>query len=92
MRINARLDDSYEEKIEYLRQATGLSASDLVRESLERYYVEIRAEAERRHDALDELVGAFDGRDDTPTDLAAQYKRYLHEGLHDNPDSATVEQ
>ena len=88
MRINARLDDSYAEKIEYLKQATGLSLSDLMRESLERYYVEVRAEAERRQDELDDLVGAFKGRADTPTDLAAEYKRYLWNDRHADPSTA----
>jgi len=77
MRINARLDDSYTHKIDYLRQATGLSLSDVVRESVERYYRQIRAEAERQRDELDDLVGAFEGRDDSPTNLAAEYKRWL---------------
>jgi Arc/MetJ-type ribon-helix-helix transcriptional regulator len=77
MRINARLDDSYTQKIDYLRQATGLSLSDVVRESVERYYRQIRAEAERQRDELDDLVGAFEGQDDSPTNLAAEYKRWL---------------
>lgn len=77
MRVNARLDDSYAEKIEYLKEMTGQTLSDLIRESVDRYYMTVRAEAERRQCALDELVGAFDGRKDTPTDLSADYKRYL---------------
>jgi|GEM_PF-4004537 len=77
MRINARLDDSYTEKIEYLKQATGLTLSDLVRESVERYYQQVRTEADRQRDELDDVVGAFEGRDDTPTNLAADYKRQL---------------
>jgi hypothetical protein len=77
MRINARLDDSYAQKIDYLKQATGLSLSGLVRESVERYYHEVRAQAERQHNELDGLVGAFDGRPDTPTNLSEDYKRWL---------------
>ena len=77
MRINARLDDSYAEKIAYLRQATGLSLSDLVRESVERYYRQVRTKADHQRDELDDLVGAFEGTNDTPTNLAEDYKRQL---------------
>lgn len=77
LRINARLDDSYGEKLEYLKNTTGLCLSDVVRESVDRYYAQVRSETARRQCGLDDLVGAFEGRDDTPTDLSAEYKRYL---------------
>jgi len=51
-------------------------------------YVEVRAEAERRQDELDDLVGAFEGRADTPTDLAAEYKRYLWNDRYADPSTA----
>ena len=37
MRINARLDDNATDKLDYLQQQTGLSLSDVVRESIEHY-------------------------------------------------------
>jgi predicted transcriptional regulator len=77
MRINARLDDNTADKLDYLQQKTGLSLSDVVRESIEHYYTEVRDRAERDAAALDALVGAFAGGDDSPTDLSAHYKRYL---------------
>jgi hypothetical protein len=77
MRINARLDDSSAEQLGYLQQQTGQSLSDVVRESIERYYTEVRLRAEREAGALDDLVGAFAGTADTPTDLSADYKRQL---------------
>ena len=77
MRVNARLDDSYTEKLEFLKQATGLTLSDVVRESVDRYYAQVRNEADGRHTELDGLVGAFDGVPETPVDLSAEYKRYL---------------
>jgi hypothetical protein len=77
MRINARLDDNAAHKLDYLQQQTGLSLSDVVRESIEHYYAEVRDRAERDASALDALVGAFEGNDDTPTDLSADYKRHL---------------
>jgi hypothetical protein len=77
MRVNARLDDSYTEKLEFLKQAKGLTLSDVVRESVDRYYAQVRQEADGRQAELDGLVGAFDGLPETPVDLAAEYKRYL---------------
>ena len=77
MRVNARLDDSYFEKLEFLKQATGLTLPDVVRESVDQYYARVRNEAAGRFAELDRLVGAFDGREDTPANLSADYKRYL---------------
>lgn len=77
MRINARLDDSTAEKLSYLQSKTSSSVSEVMRDSIEHYYAEVRALAERDAAALDDMVGAFDGRGDTPTDLSAAYKRYL---------------
>ena len=83
LRINARLDDSYAEKLEYLKDATGLTLSDLVRESVEHYYIQIKAAADQRRAGLDSLVGAFEGNADTPRDLSADCKRYLWPDDHD---------
>lgn len=77
MRINARLDDNAADKLDYLQRKTGLSLSDVIRESIEHYYAEVRDRAERDAAALDALVGAFAGSDDSPPDLSANYKRYL---------------
>lgn len=77
MRINARVDDNAADKLDYLQRQTGRSLSDVVRESIEHYYAEVRDRAERDAAGLDALVGAFEGSDDSPTDLSADYKRYL---------------
>jgi predicted DNA-binding protein len=77
MRVNARLDDNAARKLGYLQERTGLSLSDVVRDSIEHYYAEVRDRAERDAEALDDLVGAFDGDDGTPEDLSSDYKRYL---------------
>ncbi len=41
MRINARLDDRSAEKLAWLREQTGQTLSDVVRESIERYHAEV---------------------------------------------------
>ena len=77
MRINARLDDSYAEKLDWLREQTGQTLSDVVRESIEHYHAELKGRAGQDATALDDLVGAFDGSADSPTDLSDRYKDYL---------------
>ena len=72
MRINARLDDSYAEKLEFLQSATHLSLSDIVRDSVDRYYEAVLAEQKRRRASLDKLVGAFSGG---PPDGSTRYKQ-----------------
>jgi len=81
MRVNARLDDSYEDKFAYLQAATHLCVSDIVRESVDRYYEAVKAECAQRARSLDALVGAFEGRPDTPSDLSANYKKYVAEAI-----------
>ena len=44
MRINARLDEATQQQLEYLVQATGQSVSHVVRESVARYYVQVRGQ------------------------------------------------
>lgn len=73
-RVNARLDQPTSEKLGYLRVATGLNLSDVVRESVQRDYAEVRAEANRRDDGLSALVGAFDGHPETPVDRCTDYQ------------------
>lgn len=77
MRINARLDDRYADKLTWLREQTGQSLSDVVRESIERCHAEVEEQAKRDATALDDLVGGFNGFHDAPADLSADYKRYL---------------
>ncbi|MBW7901106.1 MAG: CopG family transcriptional regulator [Rhodocyclaceae bacterium] len=81
MRVNARLDDSYEDKFAYLQEATHLCVSDIVRESVDRYYEAVKAEQASKRHSLDALVGAFEGRPDTPDDLSTNYKKYVAEAI-----------
>jgi predicted transcriptional regulator len=77
MRINARLDDESQQQIDYLTQATGASVSQVVRESLARYYRDVQAERSGlRHFAR--MIGQGDsGR----SDMATNYKQILAESL-----------
>ncbi len=77
MRINARFDEASQQQLEYLAQVTGKSVSHVVRESVARYYAEVRAErVGLRHFA--KVIGQGDsGR----SDLATNYKQLLTESL-----------
>lgn len=78
MRVNARLDDSYQAKIDYMVDALHLSVSDVVREAIDRYYEAVRAEQVRRLRGLDAIVGMAESVD-LPPDWSANYKKYVGE-------------
>ena len=77
MRINARLDEDTQRQIEYITATTGQSVSHVVRESLARYYVEIKAQQRPPMKFL-ALVGQGDSG---CSDLATNYKQVLAESL-----------
>jgi hypothetical protein len=76
MRVNARLDDSYQAKIDFIVKAEQRCISDVIREAIDRYYAAVKAERARQLGGLDSLVGAFEGGPDTPSDLSTQAKKY----------------
>ena len=38
MRINARIDDSYEQKLQAIQQATDLNTTEIIKQALDLYY------------------------------------------------------
>jgi predicted DNA-binding protein len=44
MRVNARLDDTTRQQLDYLTHATGQNVSHVVRESVAHYYAQVRRE------------------------------------------------
>ncbi|MHB1358963.1 MAG: ribbon-helix-helix protein, CopG family [Rhodocyclaceae bacterium] len=79
MRVNARLDDAYQAKIDYLTEIRHTTVSDVVRDAIDHYYEAVKAERARKRCSLDDLVGMFEGRPDTPPDLSTNYKKYIGE-------------
>ena len=77
MRVNARLDDSYQAKIDSIVETLNLSVSEVVRNAIDQYYEAVSAERARKRRGLDSLVGSFEGRPDTPADLSTNYKKYV---------------
>ncbi len=77
MRVNARFDPDTQAQLEYIVATTGQAVSQVVRECVATYYVQLRAR-EQGPKGLLALVGRGDsGR----ADVASQAKRLLAEGL-----------
>jgi len=75
MRVNARLDAGFEEKIEYLKAATGATLSDVVKASIEVYYEQVRR---REVESARRLTEAgFVGCGSGDPDLSERYKAEL---------------
>lgn len=78
MRVNARLEDSYQAKIDYIVETRHSTVSDVVREAIDYYYEAVRAEQVRRVRGLDAIVGMGESAN-APADLSTNYKKYIGE-------------
>ena len=78
MRINARLDKSTQEQLDYLRTTTRQSVTEIVRQGLSLYYQQIKSQSEggTRRLLESDFIGCCEG----PEDLSSDYKRYLQQG------------
>ncbi|HVZ72441.1 MAG TPA: ribbon-helix-helix protein, CopG family [Polyangia bacterium] len=75
-RINARLDPDLARKVEAIRKKTGRSTTEIVKASLESYYVAV-AKAARPAELLADFIGCAAG----PADLSRTYKAELTKSL-----------
>lgn len=71
-RINARLEPELARKMDVLRRRTGQSTTDILKASLESYYVTVTRD-ERPASKLADFVGCATG----PRDLSETYKADL---------------
>ena len=70
MRINARLDEATEQRLEYLTRVTGHSVSHVVRESVAQYCMQVKAQRQpSRFLALCAAGQWSSGRSDTSTNV-----------------------
>jgi len=70
MRINARLDEATEQQLEYLTRTTGYSISQVVRESVAQYYVQLKGQRQpSRFVALATAGQWSSGRSDASTNV-----------------------
>jgi len=77
MRINARLDEASQQQLEYLAQTTGQSVSHVVRESVARYYAEVRA----RQQGPRRLLAMIGQGDSGRSDVASKVKQLVGEAI-----------
>lgn len=78
MRVNARLDEATQQQLDYLTQATGESVSHVVRESVARYYVQVK-QAQRKPSKFLAMAGMGDsskGRDGGGGDVSSNLKAH----------------
>ena len=79
MRINARLDDTHAQKLDYLKRATHSTVSDIVKTSLDLYYDQVRGSSSRAAEVLER--SGFIGCGASSPDLSTSYKEELAESL-----------
>ena len=79
MRINARLDDDYAKKLEYLKKQNQLSTTEIVKQAIDLLYLKSKARPHEKIKAL--LESDFIGCSEGPEDLSTNYKQYLSESL-----------
>jgi hypothetical protein len=78
-RVNARLDEAHAAKLEFLKRATGLAVSDIVKRGIDLAYEEARRTTRSPLDVLTDA--GFVGSGEGPADLSEHYKEELAEVL-----------
>jgi hypothetical protein len=81
MRINARLDEQSEQNLKYIKEATGESITQIIKDLLDKRAKELKrnVKAGSKFKAL--LESDFVGCAEGPEDLSVNYKDYLYQGL-----------
>ena len=78
MRVNARFDESYAKRMEYLTRATNMSVSEVIKSSVQFYYESVIAQRSPELKHLSRFIGALSsGR----SDIASNYKCELVDSL-----------
>ena len=78
MRVNARFDESYAKRMEYLTRATNMSVSEVIKSSVQFYYESVIAQRSPELKHLSRFIGeSGSGR----SDVASNYKSELTDSL-----------
>jgi hypothetical protein len=72
MRINARLDESRSQKLEFLARTTHQSTSEIVKQALDLYYEQVRSHRPLPAEVL--KASGFVGCGEAAPDLSERYK------------------
>ncbi len=84
MRINARLDDRYENNFIEVQQQTGKTRTEILKEALDQYFLAEHAQAEQ--DALAnnrKIVELIGGIAEGPEDGSVNHKKYIMDYLNE---------
>lgn len=74
MRVNARFDEDYAKRMEYLTRATDMGVSEVIKASVLFYYEAVRGQQKPQLTHLSQWIGKADsGR----SDVASNYKDLL---------------
>lgn len=86
MRVNARIDDTAQEQLDYLTKTTGHSLSHVVREAVAVYHVQVKQQQPRPASRFLAMAGGWSsGRPQTASDVKAVVAEYLgqkHNRVH----------
>ncbi|MGB3918090.1 hypothetical protein J9253_03340 [Thiothrix litoralis] len=82
MRINARLEDSYESKFLLVQQQEHKNRTDILKEALDEYFArKLQANEQAAWEKNQRILKMLAGIGDGPEDLSSNYKEYLYKGL-----------
>jgi len=79
MRINARLDQEYVDKLAYIQQQTNQAVTDVIKSAIELYYQQLQHEQKNALSMLTQT--GFIGCGQADPDLSVNYKLILRDGL-----------
>lgn len=79
MRINARLDETHSQKLEYLKRATNAGVSEVVKDAIDVYYERVKGSKASAAEIFSK--SGFIGIAEGPEDLSTRYKQVLTEDL-----------
>ncbi len=83
MRITARIDDSYEQKLKTIQQITHLNTTEIIKQALDLLYEKTELSGkEKNQKLLQMLAGIGHG----PEDGSVNYKKYVGEYLDEKFD------
>lgn len=83
MRITARIDESYEQKLKTIQQITHLNTTEIIKQALDLLYEKTELSGkEKNQQLIKKLAGIGKG----PKDGSVNYKKYVSEYLDEKFD------
>lgn len=87
MRINARLDDNYEEKFLHIQQLENKNRTEVLREALDQYFsVKLKQKGQDAWEKNQKILEMIGGIASGEKDLSENYKERMYQGLKEKHD------